>query len=500
MTEARPAGRGLPVEARPDARSRRAGAAAHGAPGILGSLTAPPVRDVARAKLGGREAGVWWHPREADRLASLASYKILDTLPELPYDSAARLAAVVCGAPLAMVTLVDEDRQWFKAVAGPLKFGTQTPRSDSFCSDAVALESLLVIEDTKRNPRYAQNRYVTEPPQIRAYAGMPLIGRDGLPLGTLCVLDTRPRRFTGAQLENLAALALNVVTHLELRRVDRLMGRDPARLLGDSLDPVRLRRAIEKGEFVSRYQPIVDMETGVPRAFEALVRWSHPELGEIPPALFLPAMERTGLMRSLGRWILADALDLARSLATDWRWAKTPKVAVNVSGTEFDAPGLATEIADSLHVRSVAPDALCVEVTESVPLETGQAATEIAELRRLGVGIALDDFGCGTATVGKIVDLPITAVKLDRSLATAIDSPRARAVVSSTLQMAADIGLELSGEGIETPSQRDALLDLGVTTGQGWLFARPLERSQIFAGGLSWGPAADSLTADAPGS
>ncbi len=465
---------------------RSPGMVAQSVPGPSGptSCRRPPLRTV------------WWHPREADRLASLASYKILDTRSEAPYDSAVQLAATLCAAPAAMVTLVDDDRQWFKASIGLAGMGCETPRIDSVCSDAVALESRLVIEDARKNPRYAANRLVSGPPFIRAYAGVPLIGRDGLPLGTICVVDTRPRRFTATQLGSLEAMALNVVTHLELRRVDGLLGRDPARLLDDALDPLRLRRAIDTGEFVSRFQPIVDMQTGEPRAFEALVRWSHPELGEIPPALFLPAMERTGLMRSLGRSVLADALDLARALEAQERWIPVPRVAVNVSGTEFDAPGLAGEIADSLHVRSVAPAALCVEVTETAPFETGRAAAEIAELHRLGVGVALDDFGSGTATVGKIVDLPVTAVKLDRSLATAMDSPRARAVVASTVHMATEIGFELSGEGIETARQRDELVGLGVTVGQGWLFSRALEPAQVLAEVTGWPLRPESRTRD----
>lgn len=425
-------------------------------------------------------SGVWRHRNEDDRLESLASYKILDTAPEPAYDAAARLAAVVCGAPAAMVSLVDRDRQWFKATYGLAGLDRETGRSDSFCSDAVALESTLVVEDALATPRYVRNGLVAGKPGIRSYAGVPLVGRDGLPLGTLCVVDWRARSFSPAQLDDLAALARNVVTQLELRRVDRSNGRDPEALLADALDPVRLRTAIEEGEFVNRYQPIVDMSTGVPCSLEALVRWAHPGLGVIPPSLFLPAMERTGLMHVLGRRVLGDALDLAADLGSRPSLVWEPKVAVNVSGTQFESPGLAAAVADALSARQLRPDVLCIEVTESVPVRDGLAAAELGALRQLGVGIALDDYGSGTATAGKILDLPITALKLDRALASSINvSPRSTAIVLSTFQMADDIGLEVICEGIETAKQQEGLLEAGATLGQGWLFSPPLGANHV---------------------
>ncbi|MDA8033863.1 MAG: EAL domain-containing protein [Actinomycetota bacterium] len=446
-----------------------------------GHLPRDPARvDLDRTPAGGPDGpSVWYHRNEQDRLASLASYRILDTDPEPPYDAVARLAAAVLGAPAAMVTLIDEDRQWCKAVHGLPTELREVDRAVSFCSDAVALESPLVVEDAPATPRYAANALVTGQPGIRAYAGVPLIGRDGLPIGALCVLDWRRRTFSRAQLDDLAALAGSVVTHLELRRVDRTTGRDPGELLADALDPRRLRAAIDRGELVNRYQPILDMSTGEPYAFEALVRWNHPELGVIPPALFLPAMERTGLMHALGRAVLAGALDLVTDLRgtslLDW----SPKVAVNVSGTQLMPAGLAASVADALSERRLDPDVLCVEVTESVPVQ-GAAVEELGELHRLGVGIALDDYGAGTATAGKVLDLPLTALKLDRSLAGSVhQSSRSHAVVRSTFQMAGQIGLEVICEGIETTDQLQALVALGATLGQGWLFSPPLGANHV---------------------
>lgn len=449
----------------------------------LGRPLAAPLAALPEAIREGSGApgrpSVWLHRSEQDRLASLVSYHVLDTDPEPPYDAAARLAAVVLDAPAAMVTLIDEDRQWCKAIYGLSDQLREVDRAVSFCSDAVALESPLVVEDALAAPRYAANPLVAGAPGIRAYAGVPLVGRDGLPIGALCVLDWQPRTFSRAQLDDLAALAGNVVTLLELRRVDRATGRDPGALLADALDPRRLRAAVDQGELVNRYQPILDVSTGEPYALEALVRWNHPELGVIPPALFLPAMERTGLMHALGRSVLAGALDLVTGLRQASSLGWSPKVAVNVSGTQLTLPGLAVSVAEALADRRLEPEVLCVEVTESVPVE-GAAVEELGELQRLGVGVALDDYGSGTATAGKILDLPVTALKLDRSLASSVnESARSHAVVRSTFQMADQIGLEVICEGIETAEQLEALLALGATLGQGWLFSPPLGPNHV---------------------
>ncbi|MGC2721953.1 MAG: response regulator [Candidatus Acidiferrales bacterium] len=172
-------------------------------------------------------------PNEAARLQTLHRYGILDTLPEQEFDDLTRLAAQICGTPVAMVSLVDADRQWFKSKLG--FEAEQTSRDVAFCAHAIHQPDVMVVQDALADERFKDNPTVTGPPHVRFYAGAPLITQDGFALGTLCVVDSQPRDLMPEQKRALTALSRQVVSQLELRRS-----------VSDMLRVIRERRAAEE--------------------------------------------------------------------------------------------------------------------------------------------------------------------------------------------------------------------------------------------------------------
>ena len=157
------------------------------------------------------------HPipeNEAERLNTLRGYEILDTHPEDRFDDLTRLAASICGTPIALVSLVDEDRQWFKSKVGLET--SQTRREDAFCAHAIMSQDLLVVTDASQDPRFAANPLVQGEPHIRLYAGAPLTAPNGHHLGALCVIDREPRQLSGEQLESLRLLSRQVMAQVTL--------------------------------------------------------------------------------------------------------------------------------------------------------------------------------------------------------------------------------------------------------------------------------------------
>jgi GAF domain-containing protein len=153
---------------------------------------------------------------EAQRLKVLWQYDVLDTVPEEVFDELTELAAHICEAPIALISLVDEKRQWFKSRIGIS--AKETSRDVSFCAHAILQNGLFIISDATKDPRFKRNPIVTGPPRVRFYAGVPLKSPDGYALGTLCVLDKKPRELRTEQKRALLVLARHVETQLELRR------------------------------------------------------------------------------------------------------------------------------------------------------------------------------------------------------------------------------------------------------------------------------------------
>jgi GAF domain-containing protein len=174
---------------------------------------------------------------EVKRLAALKEYRILDTGAEQSYDDITILAAHICEVPIAMISLVDEARQWFKSRVGLEE--QQTSRDVAFCAHAILQSEPLVVRDATKDRRFADSTLVTGEPHIRFYAGFPLINPEGLAMGTLCVVDRQPRRLSAKKLKTMQALSRQVMTLMELRRVS-----------------ARLAEALEQAKILQELLPI----------------------------------------------------------------------------------------------------------------------------------------------------------------------------------------------------------------------------------------------------
>jgi diguanylate cyclase (GGDEF)-like protein len=229
-----------------------------------------------------------------------------------------------------------------------------------------------------------------------------------------------------------------------------------------------LRAAIQRDELSIFFQPIVDLETGRIRTFEALVRWFHPEKGELKPDEFIPVAEETGVIVTLGNWITAQA---ARTAV---HWPDDVTLAVNLSPLQIKAPGAALGILSALREAGLDPARLELEVTESLFLDDDQStANFINELSAAGVNFAMDDFGTGYSSLGSINKFPFSKIKVDRSFVSGPNVGRkSEAIIRAVAEMGARLDMEIVAEGLETVDQVRAVRATGCTLGQGYYFSR----------------------------
>ncbi|MGM9491902.1 putative bifunctional diguanylate cyclase/phosphodiesterase [Ideonella sp. YS5] len=243
-----------------------------------------------------------------------------------------------------------------------------------------------------------------------------------------------------------------------------------------------LRGAIERAELALYYQPKIDGRSGQITGVEALVRWDHPTRGTVSPAVFIPVAERFGLIGLLGQWVIDEACRQMRA----WQdLGLHMRVSVNLSAHQLRQENLVQRIRRALTEQAVDPALLTIEIIESVLLED-EAVTAFAGLAQLGVTLSIDDFGIGYCNFALLRKLPVTQLKVDRSLFTDIQhSTDALAVVDAIVKMAHALGLRVVAEGVETDAQRQMLLALRCDELQGYLFAKPMtaERLTLWAMG-----------------
>jgi len=240
-----------------------------------------------------------------------------------------------------------------------------------------------------------------------------------------------------------------------------------------------LRHALERSEFFLQYQAKLDLRTKTITGVEALLRWRHPELGMVPPAQFIPVAEDTGLIVPIGSWVLRTAC--AQNAA--WQREGLPPVcmAVNLSGRQFADDSLLQDIRAALEETGMKPELLELELTESMVMRNAERATRmLGQIKKMGVRIAIDDFGVGYSSLAQIKRFPIDTLKVDRSFIRDLErNAEDRAITEAIISMGKTLSLTVVAEGVETEEQQTFLTDHACDAMQGYYFSKPIDHDEF---------------------
>jgi len=238
-----------------------------------------------------------------------------------------------------------------------------------------------------------------------------------------------------------------------------------------------LRRAVGSGEFELFYQPIVNLAENRITGFEALLRWNHPTRGRVPPSEFIPIAEETGLIGSIGEWVIRNACNEAKTWPTDLR------VSVNVSPVQFRSKGLAAIVTSAVANSGLLPNRLELEITETVLMHNNEETlATLNQLQSLGVRISMDDFGTGYSSLSFLRSFPFDKIKIDQSFVRAlIDNPDCIGIIRAIADLGQSMGITTTAEGVETQEQLDQMRSEGCTEVQGYFYSRPVPAGEIVA-------------------
>jgi diguanylate cyclase (GGDEF)-like protein/PAS domain S-box-containing protein len=244
-----------------------------------------------------------------------------------------------------------------------------------------------------------------------------------------------------------------------------------------------LHRAMERGEFLLHYQPIISFRTGRLSAFEALLRWKHPERGLVRPDVFIPIAEENGLIVPLGRWVLEMACAQMKHWHDTLPNGRELAISVNLSARQFEDPQLVPEVRRTMELSGIEPGTLELEMTESVVMaRTRENALTLQALRDLGVRLMIDDFGTGYSSLASLHTFPLDTLKIDRSFVSRMEFEEEKAeIVRTILTLAGKLGLEAVAEGVETAEELRMLRELECQHGQGYYFSSAIDADSAAA-------------------
>jgi EAL domain-containing protein (putative c-di-GMP-specific phosphodiesterase class I) len=380
------------------------------------------------------------------------------------------LAARALDFPVAMVNILDQDFRHTISLVGVGDL-ISSPREEAMCDAVVRGGTPVVVPDAGLDARFADLPGVTAG-DVRAYVGVPLTGREGLVVGSICVMDPRGRQVEEAQVQRLVQFGTVVEDQLDLMR--RL---HDMRSAGASAT-AQLETAIRTGQIVPWYQPIIDLRTGATTAFEALARWQHPSGRLEDPGVFVPLAEDSDLIIDLDLAVMRQAM-------VDFnRWQEQypqARMSINLSARHFQHTETLSDIHATAVQAGVPPDRIDLELTETSRLISHAAAgTGVARLREQGFAMWLDDFGTGWSSLEYLMQLPVNGIKIDRVVTVALGTRIGNAVTRAVTGLAGELELSTTMEGVATVEHADAARRLGCDYAQGYLWSKPMPAAQIF--------------------
>jgi diguanylate cyclase (GGDEF)-like protein len=246
-----------------------------------------------------------------------------------------------------------------------------------------------------------------------------------------------------------------------------------------------LRHALQNDEFVLVYQPTFDLHDMTPKGVEALIRWKHPKRGMVQPNDFIPLLEETGLIVDVGRWVLGEACRQGAA----WRGAgHLIGIAVNVSGRQLDTDEFIDDVATAISESGLHAGALTIEITETTLMRNAeQTVRRLTAVRELGVKVAIDDFGTGYSSLAHLQRFPVDQLKIDRSFISQLtENPEGETMLRTLVHLGKSLSIETLAEGIEQPTELSLLQSEQCDSGQGFLFARPLDAHDVEAFLQTW--------------
>ena len=371
------------------------------------------------------------------------------------------LVAEALGRPVALLHILDDTEQYVLAESGaPHLAGTVTDGQRCTCREIVRTGQPLSIEDAAHPDAAPEIAGPLLDAGLRSYLGFPIFGRETHPVGTVCVVDDAPRAHRPDDVRTLAKFAAILEEQLELQRERHHHHHDPARVRA-------VVDALGAGHIHPWFQPIVDLDTGATTAVEALARWRRGS-ATLTPDSFLPAIVDTDIVLDLDRHIVTTA-------GTAVADSRSPvALHCNISVRHLVESSAVQDLIASVENSALPADRLVLEVTETDAAGyTPNAVASLDALRRLGVRIYLDDLGTGWSALSRLLDWPVDGIKIDRSIASALATPRGDSVIESVVSHAAGQNIPVVIEGVDTEAKAVHARNLGCTHAQGYLYGRP---------------------------